>query len=154
MVVVPHSTVVAAGVATGVRPAGDGEGMGLVATTPEHDTTTIETTAPTTARMTEVPQELTSGSQCDQAQTAEVVLPAVAMDAALALVGEPEMPKGQDGAPPVWCQGDFDGGRAGWDCRVALPTPGHTQPAGRIDFLVLAAGDVLAVDVDPITAAG
>jgi hypothetical protein len=48
-------------------------------------------------------------------------------------VGEP-----YDGAVICGLEGDFDGGRAGWDDGVVLPSPGEDQAMRRVELDELA----------------
>src|SRR2546423_5462704 len=79
--------------------------------------------------------------------------PALRVLPTLGFVRQTEVAKPENGRTLVWGQRDFNRGRSRRDRRMALPAPTHHQPPRRVDFLVFAARDVLAVDVDAVTAA-
>src|ERR1700688_4219860 len=69
------------------------------------------------------------------------------------LEGQPAVHETHDGVVTVGREGDLDGARPGRDgITLVLPTPREGHPVRRAHFDVLAAGDVGAIDVDPVDA--
>src|SRR5437868_9502929 len=72
---------------------------------------------------------------------------------ALGLTRQAKVTQAKQGGALFRGQRDLDRGRARRHRRMPLPTPGHDEAAWRIDLAILTTGDVLAIDVDAVTAA-
>src|SRR6266571_4249516 len=83
-----------------------------------------------------------SGSDADFAKTAGVLLPALSVDAPLAVVRQSEVPQGKDRRTLVGRQRDLDGSRPGRNRRMALPAPGHDEAPGRFDLSIMTSRNV------------
>ena len=76
------------------------------------------------------------------------------MDVALLLVGQVAVPEPEQRVGSVGCEGDLDGRRAWRHFGVAFPSPAEDNSVRRLDELVLADRNMLAVYVEPELAVG